>query len=111
METHGTGHGRNVVENFLHDTHFGHPSFIRPYTPIGGSPPVGGGGTPHMRLGVGKPPHGVWWGVGPSSSVVFLCNPVSAILPISLEISCRTPILAAHPQGHIRPSASPHPSA
>ena len=26
METPGSGHGRNVVETFLQDTHFGHPS-------------------------------------------------------------------------------------
>jgi hypothetical protein len=52
METSGTGHGRDVVENFMRDTHFGHPS-PRHYTPIGESPTLtapcqhafGGGGT------------------------------------------------------------------
>ena len=41
METRGCGHVRNVAENFLLETHFGHPS-PRPYMPIGGSPPIGG---------------------------------------------------------------------
>ena len=74
METHGTGHGRNVVENFLQDTHFGHPS-PRPYTLIGGSPPIGRG-TSNMRLGVREAPHGVGWGMGQSSSAVSSCGPV-----------------------------------
>ena len=59
METPGTGHGRNVVENFLQDTHFGHPS-PRPYTPIGGSPPIGGDAQ-HVSWGGGIAP---WGGVG-----------------------------------------------
>ena len=58
----------------MQDTHFGHPS-PRPYTPIDGSPPIGGGG--NMCLGVGEPLHGVGWGVGPSSSGVPSHNTVS----------------------------------
>ena len=32
METPGSGHGRNMVQNFLQGTHFGHP--CRPQGPI-----------------------------------------------------------------------------
>jgi hypothetical protein len=53
METPGTGHGRIVVENFLQDTHFGHPS-QRPYTPIGGSPPIKWHGQNASGGGVGR---------------------------------------------------------
>jgi hypothetical protein len=98
METPGIGHGRNVVENFLQDTHFGHTS-PRPYTPIGGSPPIGGDA--QHAYGGGEPPHGVRWGVGPSSSVVSSCGAVSAVLPVIPEISCRTPIFG-------RPSPRPY---
>ena len=59
MEIPGTGHGRNMVENFLQDTHFGHPS-PRPYTPIGGSPPINTHGQ-HASGGGGTAP---WGGVG-----------------------------------------------
>ena len=56
METPGTGHGRNVVENFLQDTHFGHPS-PRPYTPIRVTLPIGGDGQ-HASGGGGTAPRG-----------------------------------------------------
>jgi hypothetical protein len=59
METPGNGHGRNVVENFLYGTHFGHPS-PRPYMPIAGPPPIGGDGQ-HASGGGGTAPLG---GVG-----------------------------------------------
>jgi hypothetical protein len=49
-------------------------------------------------------------GVGPSSSGVSSCGAVSAVLPVIPEISSRTPILATHPQGRIRPLVGPHPS-
>ena len=107
METHGIGHGKNVVETFLQDTHFGHP-YSRPYTPIGGFPLIGG--TANMYLGVEKPPYGVEWGVGPSSSDVFSCGAVSDVLPITRQNSCMTPILATHPQDPIRPLMGPHAS-
>ena len=59
MEIPGTGHGRNMVGNFLQDTHFGHPS-PRPYMPIGGSPPIGVQAQ-HVSWGGGTTP---WGGVG-----------------------------------------------
>ena len=62
-----------------------------------------------MRLGVGEPPLGVGWGVGARWSEVASCGAVSGIWPISPEISCRTPILATHPQGPIRPLVGPNP--
>ena len=55
----GTGHGRNMVETFLQDTHFGHPS-PRPYTPIGAPPPIKKHGQHASRGGATAP----WGGVG-----------------------------------------------
>jgi hypothetical protein len=107
MEIPGTGHGRNMVENFMQDPHSGHPS-PRLYTPIGAPPPTkkhgqnasGGGGAAQWG-GVG---------VGPSWSVVSSCNPVSDIQPIPPKIYCRTSISATHPRGPIRPLVPPPPS-
>ena len=59
MGTPGSGHGRNVVEIFLHDTHFRHPSPM-PYTPIGAPPPIKKHGQ-HASRGGGTAP---WGGVG-----------------------------------------------
>ena len=59
MGTPGTGNGRNVVENFLEDTHFRHPSPM-PYTPIGAPPPTKRHGQRASGVGGTTP----WGGVG-----------------------------------------------
>jgi hypothetical protein len=74
METHDTGHGRNVVENFLHDTHFGtHPQgHIRPLV---GPHSSGGGGATWVK-GWGNRPMG--WG-GAWGRVRVACPRVTQI--------------------------------
>jgi hypothetical protein len=78
-----------------------------PIRPLVGSNPEMG--VPNMRLGVGEPLLGVGQGVGARWSGVAPCGAVSGIWPISPEISCRTPILATHLQGPIRPLVGPNP--
>jgi hypothetical protein len=64
-------------------------------------PPPPGGGPP--------PPPGAGGGGAARWSGVAQCGAVSGIWPISSEIYCRTPILATHPQGPIRPLVGPNP--
>ena len=52
----------------------------------------------NMRLGVRGPPHGVGWGVRPSSSDVPSCNAVSGILPIPLRFTARHPFRPPLPE-------------
>jgi hypothetical protein len=80
--SHGSGHGRDVVESTT-----GHP-----FQPAMPRPLL-------YPLAVGEPPHGVRRGVGLSWSDVSSCNAVSAIWSIPLEIYCRTPISATRARG------------
>ena len=71
MKIPGTGHGRDMVENFLQDTHFGEfwpliPKVLYAHWWV---PPIGE--TANMRLGVGEPPH--WRGVG-RGAAEFECH-------------------------------------
>jgi hypothetical protein len=42
--------------------------------------PHSSGGTANMRLGVGEPPHGVGWGMGPSWSGVSSCKEIDRVV-------------------------------